>query len=173
MQLFGMDVRLVALLLMVFTNAVFAQNPFVKKFGGPYPNAGPSFKQGAAAYGSHVMGTLSVLGKEALQDKAGFAEYVKGEIDPRLQGLKATTPEEEKMKAAAVFVKAVLEAQVEPAKFKAEELKEIEEFMNEALPKGEEASLANRLGWVLIRYQEFVIGKTLEQLQNKQKACEP
>lgn len=63
--------------------------------------------------------------------------------------------------------------QVDPAKFKAEELKAIEEFMSEALPKGEDASLANKLGFVLIRFQEFVIGKTLDQLRNKQKACEP
>jgi hypothetical protein len=52
----------------------------VKKFGGPYPNAGVSFRQGVAAYGSDVMATLAVLGKEAFQDKAGFAEYVKGRL---------------------------------------------------------------------------------------------
>lgn len=114
------------------------------------------------------MVSLAVMGRAAFQDKAGFAQYVKAELDPRLQALKPATAEEEKMKAAAVFVKTVLEAMVDPTKFPPEEVKAIDAFIGEALPKGESNALPNRLGYVLIRYQEFVIGKTLEQLQKEQ-----
>jgi len=164
-----MIARIIASIVLILPCAAFAENPFTTKFGGPYLSVDNSFKQSAALYGSFWMGTYSTLSKDALKEKAGFFQFLKEQIDPKLSALNPSGPQEEKVKAAATFVKTAFEAQVDPSKFKPDELNEIDAFITAAVPPGEDMSLSSKLGFTLIKYQEFVTGITLEQMKKLQR----
>jgi hypothetical protein len=111
------------------------------------------------------MRTFALLGKDGMKDKDGLTAFEKEEIIPRLNALKPSTPEEEKIKAAAAFLKSLVDSVVDPTTFKAEELAVMDTFIAGALPKDEVVPPGDRLGWVFIRYQEYISGVTLEQLK--------
>jgi len=150
---------ILALILGGIPCVAYAENPFVERFGGPYQSIEPTFMKSAAEYGTLWLQTYQVLGKAALEDKKGFAKFVAGEVDPRLAGMNPKSTEEERIKDAAILVKTVFQAVVNPSQFTKEDLADIEVFLAACAPRGEATSNPDKLAFVLIRYQEFVIGK--------------
>ncbi len=80
------------------TGLFAAENPFVTKFGGPYPKIGLELKKQVVNYGGMWGGMFGALGVGALDDVEGMQDFIKQDVDPLLAGMKPAGPEEEKVK---------------------------------------------------------------------------
>ncbi|RYD22865.1 MAG: hypothetical protein EOP88_06475 [Verrucomicrobiaceae bacterium] len=152
--------RAALLLFYSVASLLAAENPFVTKFGGPYPKVGLEFKKQIVDYGGMWAGTFSMLGVDALDNVEDMQSFLKEDVDPMLAAMKPVGPEEEKVKAAAVYLKTAFMAQVDPSKISKEDLAAIDKFLVEGLAPGDKEDRATKLGILILNFRLFGMGMT-------------
>lgn len=165
-------VRALCLLLVSVSSLLGAGNPFVTKFGGPYPEVGLEFKKQVVNYGGMWGGMFGSLGAAALDDVEGMQSFIKEDVDPLLTAMKPAGPDEEKVKSAAVYLKTVFMSQVDPSKVAKDELAAIDKFLADGLAPEDKKDRATKLGTLIINFRLFSMGLTREQfdkLRSQQK----
>lgn len=165
-----MILRLLSVFFIFASVTLAEENPFFTKFGGPYTSADLSYRRSAASYGSMWMKAFAVLGESGLKNKEGFNGFCRDAVDPELAKLSPKTEEEKKIKEAAIYIRTIFASIADPDSVGSEDKKKIEQFITSATPPDKEQTLASHLTYTLIRFQEFIVGMTTEEMQKKQKS---
>jgi hypothetical protein len=165
----SVPLRFIAPLFLLCTAVLADENPFVVRFGGPHLKVDQEFRKRMTEYGGMWAALIGTLGKDGLKDVKGFDEFVKSDVQPKLDALKPKTPEEEKLKLAATYLKTIVESQVVPSRFKPEEIALIEKFMKDSVPNGERAGDGGKIGFPIIQFRLYLIGLTVDEFKKQQE----
>jgi hypothetical protein len=149
------------------------ENPFTKKFGGPYKeNVGPQFRKDLVELGGGLRGAFGSLGADGMKDKAGFESFCKEFIDPQIAKLNAKTEAEKKLKESATQVKKIMSFALGIGDYTEEQRKEYQAFLDGCALPGEAATDVSKLGGMLIRFTEYSLGMSPEEFQKAMEKAE-
>lgn len=168
---------LILALLLAIAPALHAEeeNPFNKRFNGPYAKGiRPEFRKATLNVGEVLRASLRNADNSKIKTTADLKNFYSSVLDPELAKLSPTTEEETKMKEGAVYLKTLLHHMADPNALPLPEQKAADEFLAACLPTGYENNLPNMFAGLFTRYAGFAAGGLAEEARKGiEKAYRP